>query len=688
MRRGWKAVSDYGLKGVALAHERSRNMAVDAIRLHLDRSEGGGFKLTLSEFGSGKVLATEPLSQGEVDGAPSPKDLIHKYEDIRQTSKDLDEIGERLFHWLHQGTVGREWDKFRSEATTFLDIVPAELSSLPWELLRTGNELLCLNTRVCRFHPPVPNQDDTSSWPLRVLVVVGQPKVEGQPDILAAEEVSRIEKVLFRYGHSIDLQVLNVPSYETFFKELKEFRPHVFHFIGHCKLDHETGEQALFVQHAKRWFWRPTAIRAELVAAQWHPRLVFLNACHTADRGALNGNLATVGEFLRAGVPACLAMQADIRGDVAGWFAAEAFRQVATGAPLDAGVMAARIKVAQETGITLKHWSIPVLWLSQLPSNVLPAPVRPTGDREAKIACCPVFKEVRLFCNRTAERRALRLRLQPVTPLQKPKQVIVVTGENSVGTSSLLKLCAEAFAHWNHQVVYLNLSEGKSKDIFSLMKLIRDSDPEGELERLPVEAFYKFNSDCQHLRDLGTAKEWNGKPAEDDLIFDRAKGKTNDLISTVSASFLGALQKVARDRRLIMILDQFRSSGELAIPIPEFRDFVWKQLLSPIYRGNVPNVWVILGLRSEDCAQYEISNHVPWNEWITVSRFHKDQYRKLASEYFWFADEKVQLLRDLIEAIGKTVDGPWEPGLLANLREAADRFIKDKSHLGNVEPRQ
>jgi len=185
--------------------------------------------------------------------------------------------------------------------------------------------------------------------PLRVLLVLVN---RGDPNSLDIAE-SNIRDALSPLGDKVGITVVRNPSLNKIRALISRGRNHVFHYAGPIvrnlekaaclSLGDDVGEPKL---------------TSELLATYLQGssiRLVVLNASSTAH------DLAPT--IVRAGVPAVVAMQADITSDEAECFAESFYTAVAELYPIEFAVCEARMALQGEFGIGTGHWVKPVLFM-------------------------------------------------------------------------------------------------------------------------------------------------------------------------------------------------------------------------------------------------------------------------------------------------------------------------------------
>lgn len=652
------------------------------------------YPVTLSDFSDGSILQTAKLPVDTVLNAPlNPKAILDKFQSQYGIASDFEAIGKQLATWLCYGPIGSTWRNLRQQPLrTFIEVEPEELAVLPWELLISGAsfDFLSRQKPCLRFHQ---GQDDgrATGWPLRVLVVVG---AETNSNIKADDEAIALERELLPFCHSIDLEVIYRPTQQKLSAKLCTFQPHIFHFIGHCNM--VSGKSVLRFQlqdSNQSWDWGADMIAVTLDQTAWRPRLAFLNACHTWTPAEAQASLQIASAFLEADVPACLAMQGDIHGDLAANFASKILGEISKGTLLDEAVVKARFAIKSAPNTNPKDWALPVLSLSQLPEIVVPAKHRHSNEWDQKIENCPLFQETRLFAGRREERRRLRSSVEPMGQGRNNQHLLVVTGSSELGKSYLVKWCLEGFALQNYYVQYVEIADGKKKDFVEVLRLIRDSNATDGLNPLLDSVFYKFNWVLNHILNTGVVPPWSGEPVADHkLPFDPQNLRHENPLPLIADAFLDALREASKQQPLIIVLDTFNRDTELALARDLVEGWLWPLVLRPIREAQIPGVTIVLVMLTDILKEYRIERWVPRSEWIVIDPFKKANCNQLASELLWYAnceencEEKsdAQIINYLIKAWAETLPDPWPAVRFKKLLEGLEIFCNNKAHLKKV----
>ena len=284
--------------------------------LFVNDGEAGGYRAGITVAGADTATAT--ATRGDFGDDDLGTGL-----ELDTDPQERERIGSVLFGGLIRGDVAGLWERVAAEAEAGreirvrLDVGPAELGGLPWELMRS-DDWLFLRPGVSMWRGPGPaDAGDPISGPLRVLVVVCNPDDQ---TILTEDEVSRITGAMACTLARTHLEVLDGPkSPAELAGAMTRLEPHVLHFIGHgmprvpgrpggLAFDWASATGGAQTQAAP---WELLGPQVRLLTPGAKPRLVVINACRTAgDPLDQVGGIAQA--FLDAGAGAVISMQADI----------------------------------------------------------------------------------------------------------------------------------------------------------------------------------------------------------------------------------------------------------------------------------------------------------------------------------------------------------------------------------------
>jgi hypothetical protein len=187
----------------------------------------------------------------------------------------------------------------------------------------------------------------------------------------------------------VQCESLDMPTRQDLRRKLRIFHPHVLHFMGHGKVDEDTGSGWIYLRDEKG---DPVLLRAQDVAELFSgllpPQLVVLNACQSA-RGTLsvNGHGSVAGALVSQGVAAVIAMQFAISDRAAMAFTAEFYTRLSEGASLDDAVTEGRLAMRSKVPESFE-WCTPALYMRAEAAGVLL--LRGTQEPADRVESAPV----------------------------------------------------------------------------------------------------------------------------------------------------------------------------------------------------------------------------------------------------------------------------------------------------------
>jgi WD40 repeat protein len=390
-----------------------------------------------------------------------------------------------LFNALFAGDIRRAYDKTMglAEATTggrlrvrlWVDNEAVELHAFQWERLYhlyRGRAVPLATSTLTPFsrytsleiHEPPP----ISETPVRMLVAISNPlDLPGglQPANVEAE-IENLWQALGDLQREGKLAVTLLPGRGGLGPELRQrveasgwtvadgptdldnvvglmMGAHIFHFIGHGhfrrKTEHGPGQAALFLEKPDGR-WQAVAddvIVSTLTSAGTLPHLIFLVACESATRD-VKAESPFVGlgpKLVQTGVPAVVAMQAQVPVELARQLSAEFYRRLVEHGEVDQALNQARLKVFDQDRT---EWAIPVLFMRTRRGKLFG---EPEGDEEAPAPGAPPYKGLEYFDEKDADkffgREALVARL--AGHLRESRFLAVILGASGSGKSSAVR---------------------------------------------------------------------------------------------------------------------------------------------------------------------------------------------------------------------------------------------------------
>ena len=287
---------------------------------------------------------------------------------------DIDLFGNQLFDALFQGGVREALRRSMDAADNvdaglrinlLLNDVP-ELAGLPWEMLRdsTHERYLVLSERtplVRYLALPLPEPTLRVNPPLRVLACIANPDEESLR-LDAEKEWQNLHDALADIAKAglVVLERVEPPTLSALQNRLREGDVHVFHFIGHGVFDEEARSgQLLFTDDTGAAQPVAASTLSTLLHNHRPLRLALLNACEGGIAANDSPFTGVAQSLVQQGIPAVIAMQAEISDSSAIAFAREFYRAIADGYPVDAAMTEGRVAIYTNGS---EEWKTPVLF--------------------------------------------------------------------------------------------------------------------------------------------------------------------------------------------------------------------------------------------------------------------------------------------------------------------------------------
>lgn len=311
----------------------------------------------------------------------------------------LERVGQALFSALFSGEVR---DLFvavqarlgQDEGLRLRLCFPAELSRLPWELLHF-HSFLALNPRrtVVRFLD-LPGQPSALAArpPLRLLHLIANP-VE-TPPLDVEREREQLNSALADLVQKRLVEILPCPAGTLAVLQdgLRE-GCHFLHFSGHGSF--EGGKGYLLFEDDDGHERRVDGKALAYLLQGTDTRLALLNACESARAGAGDAFGGVAAALIGADLPAVIAHQYAMPDSSAIPFAAEFYRALADGYPVDAAVSEGRKAIFRELGSNWGDsidWATPVLFMRPPDGRILDWGEAPAAATAPSQPAAPTFQ--------------------------------------------------------------------------------------------------------------------------------------------------------------------------------------------------------------------------------------------------------------------------------------------------------
>ncbi len=325
---------------------------------------------------------------------------------LSEEEQAVQDFGRRLFEALLSDDARSLYDVSRARAAQEgrpgvrlrLRIQAPELAALPWEYLYDPrqSEYLCLSrsTPLVRY-PEIaqPLQPLAVKPPLRILGAIVSPSDLDQLDVTREKDRMRAALRTLEQSGLVELTWLAGQTWEAIQEAMWGGPWHIFHFIGHGAFDTRSDEGVLALTNEQgRTHLLPATHLARLLVNHGSLRLVILNACEGATGSTRDLFSSTAATLARRGIPAVLAMQAEITDNAAIQLTRTFYRAIAHGLPVDAALTEARTAISLSAAQTLE-WGTPVLYLRTPDSQLFELAGQPTAHANPTVGAAPPAQE-------------------------------------------------------------------------------------------------------------------------------------------------------------------------------------------------------------------------------------------------------------------------------------------------------
>lgn len=330
--------------------------------------------LAMSVFDQGELASTLrhysklPLSSPEINNLCqeiltilNKRDKkVHQESDL---ANNLKKSGQLLWDHLLTKPV-----KEKLKATQVLDLILSideELVNIPWELLYTGDNFLCLKFnlgRVVRTKEQLSlPQYRSLSGHLKMLILANPTadlKSAYSEGVFIKNQFDRKRKEI-----SIDFKSTNIDTLYVK-KNLRDYD--IVHFAGHCQYDADNPKNTGWILNDRIFTVHDICVMGQTLSL---PTLVFSNACHSAkisndslDTDCQQRAYSLASAFLFSGVRHYIGTIRKIEDPVSLTFAKEFYSRLISGYSVGECIRFSRLKLVKEHGITAISWASYILY--------------------------------------------------------------------------------------------------------------------------------------------------------------------------------------------------------------------------------------------------------------------------------------------------------------------------------------
>ncbi len=329
--------------------------------------------------------------------------------------KELTVLGSHLYNGLFSSDISKqfktEYDNIQKEPATILRLIlefeqgAKELAEMPWEYIYCPDEphergffLATRSKLILARHVPL-NVDlpNPVSRPLRILMIVSKPEKDSDGTemgpVNAEPVIKTIEDLKDRRKDDIKTDTLFQPMKRALTEKIKDFKPHVLHFMGHGKYKNGAGYLALVSdEDTKKARWISDQDLADCFV-DYQPHLIFLHACEGAHTDSYAAFRGVALQLAYQKVPAVVAMQYEVTNKMANTFANKFYESLGKGNPIDAAVQEGRMELGmylEEQNFSSRAFGSPVVYLQTAQGIIIAqskqAPTPPHAEQTIR---CP-----------------------------------------------------------------------------------------------------------------------------------------------------------------------------------------------------------------------------------------------------------------------------------------------------------
>jgi hypothetical protein len=359
----------------------------DELKLRIEPSDGGGHRVIAnSQVGEAAGAFVLPFNDLELENfvlrvsRPRGRRGLDSgaIADARRFGGSLfDAIFQRQVRDLYHEALANARGSDRGLRVTLCLSGSPELMDVPWEYLYDSPSFLS----VSAFTPVVRYLDLPRGYrplrvepPMRILAVVSSPLDYERLDV--ERERTKLEGALSGLiaAGAVVVDWLEQPSLSSLLRKLQSDTFHVLHYVGHGGYDVDAQQGVLLFEDANG-NGRPTS--GDELGTILHDftslRLAVLNACEGARTSRTDPFAGVAESLVQRDVPAVIAMQFEITDAAAVVFAEGFYRAIASGAPVDASLAAARLAIFAESSGEIE-WGTPVLFMRVSDGRIFDVP--------------------------------------------------------------------------------------------------------------------------------------------------------------------------------------------------------------------------------------------------------------------------------------------------------------------------
>lgn len=295
-------------------------------------------------------------------------------------------LGEALFDALFDNTLRQNFGDFYYQVVqqekqilrVELDIDEQEMpevAALPWEFICLPGSAnlgeiwmgtdpnLVFSRRRAQWHPAPPIQLEQGEK-LRIALAIAAPKDLGPVEYETVQTV--LEDLANNQSERIELLPIVNPATPNAIDAVLEKQPHIFHFIGHGRLQDEDGEKVGQIALVKKVLNTASWVDAGFFSGLFNrhrPGIVLLQACESGMQDASQAFAGVASKIVQQNIPVVVAMQYKVSNITASQFSYDFYERLAQDAPVDIAAQNGRRTIALDTQYRKRDFATPVIFM-------------------------------------------------------------------------------------------------------------------------------------------------------------------------------------------------------------------------------------------------------------------------------------------------------------------------------------
>lgn len=297
-------------------------------------------------------------------------------------------LGEALFEILFDDVLRQDFVNFYYQVVqqekqllrVELDIneqVMPEVAALPWEFMclpqkanlgeiRLGTDPnIVFSRRRSQWNPALPIQLKEGEK-LKIALVIAAP--DSLPTVMYKSVQEALEKLASDQTIPIELLPIVSSANAEEINAVLEKEPHIFHFIGHGRLQNESNQEIGQIAFTDPDFddeamWVDADYFSGLFARH-RPGVVMLQACEGGMSSASQAFAGVASRVVQMNIPVVVAMQYEVSNISASRFARKFYERLANGDPVDIAAQNGRRSLALgPTQFRKRDFATPVIFM-------------------------------------------------------------------------------------------------------------------------------------------------------------------------------------------------------------------------------------------------------------------------------------------------------------------------------------